>query len=649
MQMKNITFTALLVFVGSLIFAQPVTQENASKKALKYLDEGVQRAMAKYLDKAVESFTNATLEEPNFVTAWIYLGDAYRNLKNDSMALESYTRAVDLDPDGDVWVYSKLAEAEGNMGMYEDALDHIVLFLSNPEVTGDPRIKANRLKTNFTFAKAAVLNPVDFNPVNMGESINSDFPEYFPSLSVDGSVLVMTRRIPVVPPVTDTRNPNVDQEDFYISYFRDGAWTLAENMGAPINTSLNQGAQNISADGRYLFYTSCDDVENGYGSCDLYYSIKIGNVWSNPENCGTIINSGDWESQPSVSADGRNLFFSSARAGTVGSYDLWVATMGDDGYWEEPVNLGKTINTPYSEQCPFIHPDGNTLYFSSEGHPGMGGSDLFYSKRDDTGNWSKPVNLGYPINTKNREISMSVSANGTTAYYSSDRGKKLGELDIYSFELPADVQADPITWVKAIVTDKITRLPLKANVQLVDLETGNMIATSISDPKTGEFLIVLPIGKDYSLFVQREGYLFHSENFSLLTAIPNEPFIINVALQPITAGEILTLKNIFFETASAGLLSISQTELNKVVDMMLKNPTMKVRVKGHTDNVGTESDNLKLSLDRSLSVKNYLIEHGIAAERITNKGFGESDPIDNNNTETGKANNRRTEIEILSL
>ncbi|MBK7568326.1 MAG: PD40 domain-containing protein [Bacteroidetes bacterium] len=200
----------------------------------------------------------------------------------------------------------------------------------------------------------------------------------------------------------------------------------------------------------------------------------------------------------------------------------------------------------------------------------MGGSDIFYSKRDENGDWSKPVNLGYPINTKNREISLSVSANGTTAYFSSDRGKKLGELDIYSFELPADVQADPVTWVKAIVTDKTTRLPLKANVQLVDLQTGTMIATSISDPKSGEFLIVLPIGKEYSLFVQREGYLFHSENFSLLTAIPNKPYIINVELQPINAGEILTLKNIFFETASAGLLSVSQTELNKVVEMMSK-------------------------------------------------------------------------------
>lgn len=633
------------------VSAQPVTQETASKKALKYLDEGVQRAMAKYFDKALESFNNAIQEEPNFVTAWLYLGDTYRNMKNDSMAVEAYAHAIDLDPDGDVWVYSKIAEAEGNSGLYTEALEHLNIFLSNPDVKGDPRIKANRLKTNFTFAADAVKHPVEFNPVNMGPSINSPYPEYFPSVSVDGSMMVITRRIPVNP--NENVDPSTlnfkDQEDFFISYLKDGEWTPAENMGAPVNTKLNEGAQNISADGRYLFYTSCDNIENGFGSCDLYYSLRFGQQWSIPENCGTIINTGDWESQPSVSADGRYLFFSSARPGGKGSYDIWMATMGEDGYWQEPENLGSEINTPYSEQCPFIHPDGTTLYFSSEGHPGMGSADLFYSKKDASGHWGKPVNLGYPINTKNREISLSVTADGKTAYFASDRGNAPGQLDIYSFELPPNVQADPVTWVRAIVTDEKTRLPLKANVQLVDLATGNIIATSTSDPQNGEFLIVLPIGGDYAMYVQKEGYLFHSENFSLLTALPDKPYIINVALQPINAGEMITLKNIFFETASAELLNTSQNELNKVVDLMKKNPSMKIQVNGHTDNVGADADNMKLSVSRSLSVKNYLIEHGIDAGRITNKGFGETKPIDTNATDQGRANNRRTEIEILSI
>ncbi len=649
MNMMKFPIIALMLMMSMAAIAQPVTEANASNKAMKYLDEGVQRAMAKYFDKAVISFQNAIKEEPEFVTAWQYLGDTYSQMKSDSLAVEAYMKTLELDPERDVILYNKLAEVEGNIGMYEEALEHITIFLQNPDVKGDLRTKAIKQRKNYEFAKEAIKNPVNFNPVNMGPEVNSEFPEYFPSLSVDGKMLVMTRKIDDVVSLGVGDIRKIDNEEFFISFFENGAWSVAQNMGAPINTKLNQGAQSISADGRFLFYTSCDDIENGYGSCDLYYSFKIGNVWTNPENCGTIINTADWESQPSVTADGRELFFSTARPGGIGGYDIWHAKMGDDGYWMEPENLGNVINTPYLEQCPFIHPDGKTLYFSSEGHPGMGSADLFFSTRDAQGNWSKPVNLGYPINTKNREISLSVSANGTTAYFSSDRDKEIGDLDIYSFELPLAVQAEQVTWVNAIVTDAKTKLPLKANVQLMNIETGEIIAQSTSDSKTGAFLIVLPSGNDYGLFVQREGYLFHSENFSLVNVMPDEPFTIKVALQPVNPGEILTLKNIFFETASAEILPISEPELNKVVDLMQKNPNMKIKVNGHTDNVGADADNLKLSQNRSVSVKNYLVSKGIDASRITYQGYGETKPIDANTTEIGRANNRRTEIEIISI
>lgn len=641
--------TILIAFGTLAATAQPVTEQNASSKALKYLDEGVQRGMAKYFDKAVESFQNAIKEEPNFITAWIYLGDTYRNMHNDSMAVETYLRALEIQPDINSVYYQRLAEAEGNIGRYADAVEHIDIFLQDPDVKGSLRNLAVHQKSNYAFAKDAVLNPVEFNPENMGPEVNSDFPEYFPSISVDGSVLVMTRRIDDVISMGPGDARPIDNEEFFISHYENGSWSTAENMGPPVNTKLNEGAQSISADGRFLFFTSCDNLETGYGSCDLYYSYRVGDQWTAPENCGTIINTGEWESQPSITADGRELFFSSARHGSVGSYDIWSAKMGDDGYWEEPVNLGNVINTPYSEQCPFIHPDGKTLYFSSEGHPGMGSADLFYATRDEAGNWSKPKNLGYPINTSNREISLSVSADGKTAFFSSDRDKAPNDLDIFTFQLPEQVQADPVTWVRAIVTDARTKLPLKANVQLVDIATGNTIVTSTSDPTNGEFLIVLPVGKDYGLYVQREGYLFHSENFSLLNVLPDAPFDINVALQPISQGEILTLKNIFFETASAAILPVSEPELNKVVDMMKKNPGMQVRVNGHTDNIGTEIDNQKLSQNRAISVKAYLVSKGIEDARISTMGFGESKPIDTNATEAGRANNRRTEIEILRL
>lgn len=645
----RVVLLMMVISLSTLASAQPVTEQNASNKAMKYLDEGVQRAMLKYFDKALISFENAIKEEPNFVTAWQYLGDTHRNMKNDSMAAECYLKVIELDPAGDPFLYLKIAEAEGNMGRYSEALEHINIFLENPSIKGDIKTKAIKQRKNFEFAEKAVANPVEFDPQNMGENINSEFPEYFPSLSVDGEVLVMTRRINDMISMGPGDQRPIENEDFYISYFRDGDWTPAESMGEPVNTKLNEGAQSISADGRYLFYTACDNIETGFGSCDMYYSIRIGKQWSAPENCGTIINTADWESQPSVSADGRELFFSSARPGTLGSYDLWMATLNDKGYWNEPVNLGATINTPYSEQCPFIHPDGKTLYFSSEGHPGMGSADIFYSTRDENGEWSKPVNLGYPINTKNREISLSVSADGKTAYFSSDRGKTKDDLDIFSFELPESVRAEEVTWVKAIVTDARTRQPLRASVQLLNIGSGNTVATSYSDPQSGEFLVVLPRGNEYGLFVQKDGYLFYSENFQLQQDMPDAPYIINVELQPISTGEILTLKNIFFETASAAILPPSEPELSKVLDIMKKNPNMRIRINGHTDNVGTEADNLKLSDSRANSVRTYLIEQGIDGSRITTKGFGESKPIDSNNTETGRANNRRTEIEILSL
>lgn len=648
--MKKIIFFLFLCIISNFAFNQQyVTEQTASKKAVKLLNDGVNFAMSQQLPMALLSFQKAVEEEPNFITGWYYLGDAYKNSKNDSMAVDAYSKVIELNPEFDMGVYSKIAEVEANMGHYDDAYEHISIFLQNPDIKGEVRKRLLRLQTNYAFAKEAVKHPVDFEPVNMGDNINSGDPEYFPSVSVDGSIMVITRRIKDQMDLGYGSKQPIDNEDFYISFFENGDWTPAKSMGAPVNTKLNEGAQNISADGRYLFYTMCDNLENGYGSCDIYYSYRVGKEWTIPENCGRIINSADWDSQPSVSADGNYLFYSSSRPGGLGSYDLWMAKRGDDGYWEAPVNLGAEINTPNSEQCPFIHPDGKTLYFSSDGHPGMGGSDLFYSRMDETGHWGKPVNLGYPINTKNKEITLAVSADGKTAYYSSDRGNAPGQLDIYSFQLPEEATAEPVSYVKAIVTDASTGLPLEAGVQLVDINAETTISNSTSDSKNGTFLVVLPIGKDYALFVQREGYLFHSENFSLKDALPDQPFIINVKLQPVKAGEILTLKNIFFETASAELRPESQTELQKVVDLMEKNPTMKVQVNGHTDNVGSDAVNLKLSLDRALSVKNFIVQHGIPDARITYKGFGETKPVDTNETDQGKANNRRTEIQILSM
>ncbi|MBC8046318.1 MAG: PD40 domain-containing protein, partial [Fimbriimonadaceae bacterium] len=568
-------------------------------------------------------------------------------LQQDSLVLLYLLKAIALQDDYDVGVYKKLAEAEQRLMLYEGAGEHIKIFLEHPKITGVTRRNAEQFLTSIEFAINAVNNPVEFNPVNLGKEVNSEYSEYFPSIAADNSLMVFTRKIPQEGEANFSIGETPLQEDFYLTTNNNDVWSVAQNVGKPVNTRLNEGAQNISADGRYLFYTLCQSP-NGFGRCDLYYAIKFGDIWSYPENCGKNINGGDWESQPSISADGKYLYFCSTRPGGLGGHDIWYAEINENGTWNKALNAGAPINTPYDEQSPFMHPDGRTIYFSSNGHPNMGGSDLFYAKKGIDDKWQQPVNLGYPINTSTNEITLTVSTDGTTAYYASDREEGFGGLDIYKFDLPEKLRPEPVTYVKATVRDERTKAYLKSNIQLIDLETGNILLTATSDSKSGEFLVVLPVGKKYALYVNKEGYLFHSENFSLENVIPDKPYLIDIYLQPVEVGEIITLRNIFFETASAALLPESKTELLKVNELLTKNPEIKIKLNGHTDNVGSDNDNLQLSIDRALSVKTFLIEQGIDATRIVHAGYGETKPLTTNDTEEGRAQNRRTEMEIVS-
>lgn len=646
--MIKIFILTLLGITTIQLQGQIVTPENASKKAKKYFEEGIQQAMNNNPDMAITAFEKAIAESPNFITAYIYCADAFQQTGNHFMAHKYLDIAIQLQPDYDVGVYLKIAKSEQALMLYEEAGDHIEIFLDHPAITGETRRKAELLKESLLFAANAVKNPVEFNPNNLGTDVNSPFAEYFPSVSADNTYLVFTRNILEQLVQEDGTVTNKLNEDFFITEFIDGQWTAAQNMGKPVNTKLNEGAQNISPDGKSLYYTLCNSPE-GFGSCDIYYSFKIGDQWTYPENAGRNINSGNWDSQPSVSADGNQLYFTSNRPGGLGGADIYISTLDAEGYWQKPENAGPVINTAEDDKSPFIHPDGRTLYFSSAGHPGMGGSDLFITRKDAEGNWQKPENLGYPINTSGDETTLSLSADGNNAYFASNREEGLGELDLYSFIMPNEFRPEPVTYVKATVKDAQTGKALKSQIQLIALNNNVEIITSFSDDKTGEFLVCIPIGSDYGLFVQKEGYLYHSENFSLSESTPDKPFVLEILLQPISAGELITLRNIFFETGSAALLEASQTELYKALDILIKNPAIAVRINGHTDNVGSDADNLQLSMDRALTVKQFFLSKGINANRLTHAGFGESKPIDTNETEQGRAKNRRTEMEIISL
>ncbi|HET8962357.1 MAG TPA: OmpA family protein, partial [Chitinophagales bacterium] len=646
--MRNFIITGIFCFTFFGSYSQVVTPETASKKARKYFDEGIQLAMGSNFKEAAEAFKQAVTIEPEFITAYIYGGDSYQQSGMHTEAEEFLEKAIELQDDYDVGVYIKIARSEQMLMKYEEAYDHIQIFLAHPDIVGETKRKAELLLKSIEFAKDAVQHPVEFKPINLGSNVNSEHSEYFPSISADNSVMIFTRNIQEEVKLESGGTTIHLNEDFFITENINGIWSAAINMGKPVNSKLNEGAQNISADGKWLFYTLCNSPE-GFGSCDIYYSLKIGDDWTYPENAGRNINSGNWDSQPSVSADGKYLFYTSNRPGGLGGADIYISKMDEDGYWEKPVNAGSKINTPEDDKSPFIHPDGITLYFSSSGHPGMGGSDLFFIKKDENGEWQTPVNLGYPINTSGDETTLNLSADGNTAYFASDRFDALGLLDLYSFDVPTPMRPEPVTYVKAIVKDARTKKTLKAEVKLMNLKTGKEVLTTFSDEKNGEFLVILPIGNEYGLFVQKQEYLFHSENFSLENVKQDEPYTLEIFLQPVSSGEIITLRNIFFNTASAELLPESETELNKAVELLQLNNNIKVRINGHTDNVGSESENLQLSINRALAVEEYLINAGIAKERLSHQGFGETKPIDSNETDAGRATNRRTELEIISL
>jgi hypothetical protein len=419
-----------------------------------------------------------------------------------------------------------------------------------------------------------------------------------------------------------------------------------KNIGSPINTGENEGAQSISANGRFMVFTACNKTD-AVGRCDLYFSKKVGDKWTYPRNMQPPVNSRYKETQPSLSADGRTLYFASDRPGGKGQLDVWVTSRDDNGNWSQPINLGDTINTRYHEMSPYVHQDNQTLYFASDGQIGLGGFDLFVSRRDNEGKWGTPQNLGYPINTNKDEFGLIVNAKGNKAYFSSDRDPAMGK-DIYTFDLYNKIQPLEVSYMKGIVFDKETRKRLTAKFELIDLESGKMIYESFSDEETGEFLICLPTDKDYCLNVSKKGYLFFSENFALKGIFrKTEPFLKDVPMQSIKIGESIILKNIFFETDLYALKKESRIELDKVIEFLHDYPAIKIEISGHTDNVGSLDYNQTLSENRAKSVVDYLIKSSITKDRIKYKGYGFSQPVASNDTEEGKALNRRTELKII--
>ncbi|MBY0245605.1 MAG: OmpA family protein [Sphingobacteriaceae bacterium] len=630
--MKKYLFL-FLIFNAFISFAQEPKKRKAAKsfeKAGDFLQQDDYKSALVYLEET-------TKIEPEFSEAHLQMGSIYRRLKQFDKAKESFKNAIETNQKLDLKVYYFLGESEFFTGNYTQAKIHFDKFIQEYIGAENSFVKkTNKFINDCTYAIEAKKKPVYFNPINLGSGVNTQYRDYFPSITADNQTLIFNRHID-------------KNEDFFISKNKNGVWLPALPLSDNINTvEYNEGAQSISPDGLYIFFTGCNRPL-GYGKCDIYISHKDGDEWSKPQNLGEVINTDYWESQPAISPDGKTLYFVSNRPDGYGGYDIYKSELDSQNNWGKPINLGPTINSEYDENTPFLHPDGKTLYFSSDGWPGLGNKDIFFSRLNEESVWSAPENMGYPINTHNEETGLIVTSDGENALFSSEKEGGFGNLDIYSFKMPSRAKPLPIAYVKGVVKDKETKKTLSSNVMAVNIIDNKVLFNDFTAEKTGEFLTILPLGKNYAFNVYADEYLFYSENFELLKNKENKPIEIEILLEKIKIGSIVTLKNIFFDTNKYDLLSKSITELKILTKFLNDNPSLAIEIQGHTDNVGDDKLNEKLSENRATAVYKYLIENKIDAKRLSFKGYGENVPVADNSSSEGQQQNRRTSFVIVSM
>lgn len=608
-----------------------------SKSALKHMAKAREYARDNQLDRALRELGEAIADDKTYVDAYLFKADLFNKMGNADSALVQYEKARNYDYP----YYLDFFQGRQLYGMqrYEDCIPFLEAYLANPKANKRYQKEIEQMVGSARFAIEALKNIIPYEPINLGANVNTPELEYFPSISADSRTLVFTHRAEA--------GQKLD-EDFWFTQ-RDsstGEWSPAQMLAGNLNTNGNEGAQSLSADGSILFFAACERPD-GMGSCDIYASfLGPQGRWSKAVNLGPAINSGLWESQPSISPDGRTLYFVRGRSGTDPDMDILYSTFGKNG-WSKAKRIPGAVNTPSQETSPFIHFDNEHLYFSSNGHPGMGDLDFFVSERQADGSWGEPRNLGHPINTAYQEFSLIVAPDGKTGFFSSDAMEEgLGKLDLYEFKLPLEAQANPIAYVQGKVIDKETRETLRAPLKFVNLQDTSRVILGSSD-KDGRFYAVLPARSDYGLSVARKNYLFYSQNFALAEQSKEEALNLLVELVPIKSGQKVILENIFFDFDSFNLDRKSDQEIQEIFRFLSLNPDLRVRLEGHTDNQGNDAYNAELSTNRAKAVFDKLVAMGIDPTRMEFKGMGSKAPLGPNDTEAQRARNRRTELHIL--
>lgn len=633
MMQMSILWLVVVLFAGHLAAQQSYTDPaTASSKTKKAYDKALTLQKTGDREKAIAALVKLQKSDPAFIGAPLKLGEMYYDAGRISEAIIAFESVLALDS----FYMPRTLYSLGRIALQAGEFDKAAILLQRYLDTGTPtnayRSRTEEYLAKALYAKSLVDAPVAFVPEKLPGPVNTEHSESLPAFTVDGQYMLFTRRIR-------------GQEDMYIAYWDSIAqmWVDPEPLKG-VNTPGNEGAHAVSSDGSFIAFTACGRTD-GAGSCDLYFWERKDGTWLRPVNAGGI-NSAGWDGHPALTADGRGMYFSSDRPGGHGGRDLWYTERHGDR-WTRPVNLGPAINTPGNEQSPFLFFDSRTLYFMSDGHPGLGDFDLFMSTREND-TWQPAKNLGYPINTHHREGAMAIHPDRVYAYYTSDRLD--GQNNIYRFRLDPTLLPPPVSFIRGLVRNVQDRKPVIAQILLYDhadsLETYQY--TSDSD---GRFIATVPHGRTYGVHVTAPGYAFWSGQVLLDTDAPYREVVHHIDLIPLAADALpayapVVLNNVQFETGSAELLPSSHQELQRLREMLNAHPDLRIAIHGHTDSVGSDEDNMTLSEARARAVYDRLVAYGISASRLSYRGYGKTRPIASNDTEEGRRLNRRTEFVI---
>ncbi|MBL7914101.1 MAG: OmpA family protein [Bacteroidia bacterium] len=607
-----------------------------SKKAIKKLEDAKDARKSKKDYKVIKELCEEAAEEDtSFAEPWLVLGDVAFQKKDYPTMKKAYARLIEICPDADAKVYYRMGTYLYDTKKYADATSYLKTYL---EFATTDESKNKEVEV-LLFRAKMIANPVPFNP-ELVKGVSSADPEYLAIISPDHELCFYTRRFDEVSKGSITPK---SVEKFMISKkTAQTEFDKGQVMPPPfnMNTSNNEGGASISKDNRFLFFTRNDN-----GNFDLYYSEFIKDKWGEITNMGPNVNDPkQWDSQPSISPDGKTLLFATYRDTVNFTSDIYK-TVKQNGTWSKATPL--SINTNGNEKSPFIHPDNKTLYFSSDSLPGMGGFDIYLCRKNDKGEWGKPINMGYPINTESDEVGFFVSTDGRKGYFASNKLSGAGGYDIYSFELPEDKRPEKVLFVKGQVRGDNDQIPLAAKIEMKNLTTSETIEVDY-DSLTGNYASVVSFDADYIMTIKKEGHAYNSQYFGQEDSAINGVVTSDLELRKIAVGSAYKLNNIRFATNSSELNKASKNIITDFAGFLKENPRVNVAIHGHTDSAGDAAANMTLSNDRAKSVYDFLIKSGINASRLSYKGFGQTKPVVSNENEEGRSKNRRTEFVIMN-